>query len=84
MISRPLSEKDAELYARCVAFVSEQGKATPALLQRRFGLGYGKAMLLLDRMETEGILEPNEGAGKPRKVLEKKVDETGLPENFIV
>lgn len=53
---RPLSEEDAELYARCVRCVSEKGKATPALLQRNFRLSYAKAALFIARMENEGII----------------------------
>lgn len=63
---------DAVLYERCVRFVVENRKASTALLQRQFGLAYGKAALFLDRMEEEGIVGPHEGACKPRKVLVEK------------
>ena len=39
-----------------------------SLLQRRLGLGYGRAAKLIDRMQAEGIVSPPDGS-KPRTVL---------------
>ena len=36
---------------------------------RRGPRGYGRAARLIDRMEDEGIVGPDRGAGKPREVL---------------
>lgn len=55
-LTRPLSAEDAALYERCVACVSAQGKAAPALLQRKFRISYAKAALFVARMENEGII----------------------------
>jgi S-DNA-T family DNA segregation ATPase FtsK/SpoIIIE len=52
-----------------VAVVRRERKASTSLLQRKLNLGYGRAARLIDRMEEEGIIGPDRGAGKPREVL---------------
>ena len=41
-----------------------------SLLQRRLGVGYGRAAKLIDRMEQLGLVGPPDG-NKPRKLLPK-------------
>ena len=43
-------------------------KVATSLLQRRLGVGYGRAAKIIDRMEELGFVTPAEG-NKPRKVL---------------
>lgn len=61
-------EDDDILYEEVKDFVIQTQKASASLLQRRFRLGYARAARLLDMLEAEGIIGPQEGA-KPRKVL---------------
>jgi S-DNA-T family DNA segregation ATPase FtsK/SpoIIIE len=58
-----------DIYARALAVVKRERKASTSLLQRKLNLGYGRAARLIDRMEDEGIVGPDRGAGKPREVL---------------
>jgi S-DNA-T family DNA segregation ATPase FtsK/SpoIIIE len=58
-----------DIYARAVAVVTRERKASTSLLQRKLNLGYGRAARLIDRMEEEGIVGPDRGAGKPREVF---------------
>jgi S-DNA-T family DNA segregation ATPase FtsK/SpoIIIE len=58
-----------EVYDKAVAVVLREKKASTSLLQRKLNLGYGRAARLIDRMESEGIIGPDRGAGKPREVL---------------
>ncbi len=44
------------------------GKASISYIQRRLGLGYNRAVTLIERMEEEGIISPANHAGK-RKIL---------------
>ncbi len=60
---------EEDIYARAVAVVRRERKASTSLLQRKLNLGYGRAARLIDRMEEEGIIGPDRGAGKPREVL---------------
>ncbi len=64
---RPRDEK----YYDAVKIVIEMGRASTSVLQRRLGIGYGRAASIIDMMEREGIVGPSEGASKPRAVLVK-------------
>ena len=59
---------DDELFDEAVKIVSEAGKASASLLQRRLRIGYARAARLLDIMESRGLIGPGEGA-KPRDVF---------------
>lgn len=59
------------LYNEIVEFVTEQGKASASLLQRRFRLGYNRAARCIDLLEERGIVGPANGS-KPREVLSRK------------
>lgn len=62
-----VGERD-ELYEQALAIVTDMGRASTSVLQRRLSIGYGRAAKILDMMEREGFIGPAEGA-KPRKVL---------------
>ncbi|MDE3244738.1 MAG: DNA translocase FtsK 4TM domain-containing protein [Acidobacteriota bacterium] len=64
-----LADGDGDIYVRAVAVVRRERKASTSLLQRKLNIGYGRAARLIDRMEDEGIVGPDRGAGKPREVL---------------
>ncbi|MDX2205492.1 MAG: DNA translocase FtsK 4TM domain-containing protein [Hyphomicrobiaceae bacterium] len=51
-------EGDADLYARAVRLVVEDGKASTSYIQRRLGIGYNRAADLIERMEDEGLIGP--------------------------
>lgn len=50
------------------AFVFELGKASTSLLQRKFMIGYSRAARLMDALEEEEFISPQDG-NKPRKVI---------------
>lgn len=60
-----------EKYYDAVKIVIEMGRASTSVLQRRLRIGYGRAASIIDMMEREGIVGPEEGASKPRTVLVK-------------
>ncbi|MFA5059892.1 MAG: DNA translocase FtsK [Candidatus Omnitrophota bacterium] len=62
-----IQEKD-ERYDEAVQLVVENNQASTSLLQRRLGLGYGRAARLIDMMEQQGIVGPLNGS-KPREIL---------------
>ena len=45
-----------------------QREASTSLLQRKFGVGYGRAARIIDQLENAGVLGPKNGS-KPREVL---------------
>ncbi len=63
--------KRDEKYYDAVKIVIEMGRASTSVLQRRLRIGYGRAASIIDMMEREGIIGPEEGASKPRQVLVK-------------
>jgi len=58
-----------ELYDEALAIVTDMGRASTSVLQRRLSIGYGRAAKILDMMERQGFIGPAEGS-KPRKVLQ--------------
>ena len=66
-------DDDDDLYNDVVEFVITSGKASASLLQRRFKIGYNRAVRLVDLLEERGIIGPQNGS-KPREVLVKVND----------
>jgi S-DNA-T family DNA segregation ATPase FtsK/SpoIIIE len=58
-----------ELFDEALAIVTDMGRASTSVLQRRLSIGYGRAAKILDLMERGGFIGPVDGA-KPRKVLQ--------------
>lgn len=59
---------DDPKYQEAKQLIMQSGKASASFLQRRMQLGYSRAARLLDAMEAEGFIGPQEGS-KPRQVL---------------
>jgi DNA segregation ATPase FtsK/SpoIIIE-like protein len=49
--------------------VRAAGRASVSLLQRRLRIGYSRAARLIDLLEAEGVIGPDEGGTHGRKVL---------------
>ncbi len=63
-----VTDADDDLYDDAVQLVTEAGKASASLLQRRLRVGYARAARLLDILEENGVVGPQDGA-KPRDIL---------------
>ena len=57
-----------EFYDRGVRIVTETRNASISYLQRRLKIGYNRAARMIEQMEEEGVVGPNEGT-KGRQVL---------------
>ncbi len=59
------------LYVKAVDWVLSEGSASTSFLQRKLGVGYGRAARLIDTMTDEGIISPKNPAkpSRPRDVL---------------
>ena len=62
------SDRDA-LYDQAVAEVRKAGRASISLLQRRLRIGYSRAARLIDQLEDDGIVGPDQGGSRGREVL---------------
>jgi DNA segregation ATPase FtsK/SpoIIIE, S-DNA-T family len=63
-----LSEKDEDLLHSALEVVKIEKRASTSLLQRKLGLGYGRAAWVIDQFETRGIIGSRDGA-KDREIL---------------
>ncbi|HKQ04164.1 MAG TPA: DNA translocase FtsK [Blastocatellia bacterium] len=63
-----------EMFSQALEIVTDMGRASTSVLQRRLSIGYGRAAKILDMMERRGFIGPSEGASKPRKVLQAAYD----------
>ncbi len=81
LIAPPSADDDADggddfdgeedpLYRDAVRVVTEMGKASTSILQRRLRLGYGRAARILDQMQREGIIGPPDGS-RPRDIMRR-------------
>lgn len=59
---------DDALVEDAIQLISETGKASATMLQRKLGVGFARAARIMDMLEERGVVGPQEGA-KPREVL---------------
>ena len=66
--SSPFDEEKDELYNTALRIIAETKQASISMLQRRLKIGYNRAANIVETMEREGVIGPQESAGKPREV----------------
>ena len=57
-----------DLYDEVKIWIKTQAKISTSYLQRRFKIGYAAAARVMDQLEENGIIGPQDGT-KPRKIL---------------
>ena len=62
-----------EKYDEAVALVTRTRTASISSVQRHLRIGYNRAARIIETMESEGIIGPQEGS-KPREILVKSLD----------
>ena len=67
-------EEYDERWDEALKIVTDTRQASISMLQRRLRVGYNRAARMIERMETEGIVGPSDGSGKPREVLARKME----------
>ena len=60
---------------RAAQIAIEARKLSTSLLQRKMGIGYGRAAKLMDELEEMGVISAPSGGNKPRDVLISSMDE---------
>jgi DNA segregation ATPase FtsK/SpoIIIE-like protein len=68
------ADGEDDLLPKAVEIVRSQNRASISLLQRRLRIGYARAARLIDMMEEQGIIGPDEGGGRARQVLVDRQD----------
>lgn len=61
------SQQHDSQWNEVIQFIMKEKKASTSLLQRRFGFGYNRAARIIDQLEEQGYIGPNNGS-KPRDV----------------
>jgi S-DNA-T family DNA segregation ATPase FtsK/SpoIIIE len=69
-----LGEGVDDLYDRAVAIVAETRNASISYLQRRLKVGYNRAARMIEQMEEQGVVGPQDGM-KPREVFVRSLDD---------
>jgi len=66
----PQTDGDIDpLYDDAAAWVRQQGQASTSMLQRKFSIGFQRAMRLLYVMEERGVVAPQDGTTSCSRVL---------------
>ena len=55
---------------KAILAIKASGKASTSLLQRKLGIGYGRAARIMDELETRGIISPADATGKRELYLD--------------
>jgi len=63
-------------YNDAVRVVVEARKASTSLLQRKLRIGYSKAARIMEQMEENGVIGPQDGS-RPREVLINSIEDSG-------
>ena len=66
--SGEIDEDKDELYYTALKIIAETKHASISMLQRRLKIGYNRAANIVEIMEREGAIGPQEAAGRPREV----------------
>jgi S-DNA-T family DNA segregation ATPase FtsK/SpoIIIE len=61
-------DPDDDRYEEAVEIVTNEGKASVSMLQRKMTIGFARAGRLVDQMEKRGVVGPDRGPGKFREV----------------
>ena len=62
-----------EMYDRALEIVAETRNASISYIQRRLKVGYNRAARMVEQMENEGVVGPQDGT-KPRDVYVRPID----------
>jgi S-DNA-T family DNA segregation ATPase FtsK/SpoIIIE len=64
---------DEEIYQKAIEIVKRDKKVSISYLQRQLSIGYNKSANIVERMEKEGIVSP-ENSKKKREVIDRALD----------
>ena len=63
------TEEEDELFDQAVELLRGRERISTSFLQRQLRLGYPRAARLMEQLEAEGYVGPDEGGGRSRRVL---------------
>jgi S-DNA-T family DNA segregation ATPase FtsK/SpoIIIE len=81
-LSSNTSDPKDSLYEEALKIVVETNNASTTFLQRKLKIGYARAASLMDELEVNGVISPQEGS-KPRRVLVNKAEKKAYEEELF-
>ena len=75
------SDGNDDMFKDAVQVVIQMRKASTSLLQRKLRIGYSRAARIMEEMEEQGIIGPQDGS-RPREVLISSADEINASGDF--
>lgn len=63
-----LLEADQELYEKIADAIKEYDEVSISMIQRKFRIGYNRSARIMEALEADGLIMPNDG-GKMRRVV---------------
>jgi S-DNA-T family DNA segregation ATPase FtsK/SpoIIIE len=60
---------DDPMVAKAWDIIRQSRRASVSFLQRRLSIGYGRAARIMDILEEQGYIGPDQGPGSPREIL---------------
>jgi S-DNA-T family DNA segregation ATPase FtsK/SpoIIIE len=72
-LSDMMTERDA-LLEQALHFVRGKTQVSTSLLQRQLRIGFPRAARLMEQLEEMGVVGPDEGGGRSRRVLDQQDD----------
>ena len=76
-------EEEDDLYEEARETVVRAGKASTSYLQRKLRVGYARAARLMDILEENGVVGPQEGS-KPREILVERPSDSYEEEDEMI
>jgi S-DNA-T family DNA segregation ATPase FtsK/SpoIIIE len=65
----PLPGQGDELLNKAIDIVRQEGRASTTLLQRHLRIGYARAARIIEALEEQGVVGPDQGGSRGREVL---------------
>ena len=72
-LSDIVTDHDA-LLEQALRFARTKTQVSTSLLQRHLRIGFPRAARLMEQLEEMGVVGPDEGGGRSRKVLEQQIE----------
>lgn len=71
------------MYKEIIEFAAQTGRISASLIQRRFKLGYNRAARLIDLLEADGLVGPQNGSALRTVLIGPNVDSDFIPKRKI-
>lgn len=82
-VTKDIDYSKDPMYKEIIEFASQTGKISASLIQRKFRLGYNRAARLIDLLETDGLVGPQNGSALRTVLISPNADSDLIPKRRI-